>query len=80
MQPPLRAIHGTIPLKLQQLRKASTEQLLASLLPGQPESLKTRDDGCVLDGHHRLEVLRERGIDVDALPREIVPYHPLGGS
>ncbi len=25
----------------------------------------------MLDGHHRVHVLRERNIDVDALPREI---------
>jgi hypothetical protein len=24
-----------------------------------------------MDGHHRIKVLRERGIDVDILPREI---------
>jgi hypothetical protein len=24
-----------------------------------------------MDGHHRIHILRERGIDVDALPREI---------
>jgi len=24
-----------------------------------------------MDGHHRIHVLRERGVDVDALPREI---------
>lgn len=27
----------------------------------------------MLDGHHRVYVLRMRGEDVDALPREIVP-------
>ena len=40
--------------------------------PGQSGSLKARPDGTVLDGHHRLKILRERGIDIDALPREII--------
>jgi hypothetical protein len=26
----------------------------------------------VLEGHHRLAVLRERGFDIDALPREVL--------
>ena len=25
----------------------------------------------MLDGHHRIYLLRKRGVDVDALPREI---------
>ena len=28
--------------------------------------------GTVLDGHHRIRVLAERGEDVDGLPREII--------
>jgi hypothetical protein len=28
----------------------------------------------VLDGHHRIVVLRERGVSVDTLPREVVPH------
>jgi ParB-like chromosome segregation protein Spo0J len=27
----------------------------------------------MLDGHHRIAALRERGIAVDVLPREVVP-------
>jgi hypothetical protein len=26
----------------------------------------------MLDGHHRIKILRDRGVDVDALPREII--------
>jgi hypothetical protein len=33
-----------------------------------------RQDGTVLDGHHRIAVLRERGVAVDTLPREVVPH------
>jgi len=58
--------------KLDALRRLSTESLKASLAIGQVHSLKARPDGTVLDGHHRLSVLRERVIDVDGLPREII--------
>jgi hypothetical protein len=60
------------PVKLSQLELLSTDALIASLLPGQRDSLKTRPDGTIIDGHHRIDILRERGVDVDALPREIV--------
>jgi hypothetical protein len=40
------------------------------------EELKARLDGTVLDGHHRLSVLVERGEDIDALPREINRREP----
>jgi len=50
----------------------TTDVLQNSLLPGQTGSLKTRPDGTILDGHHRIYILRRRGVDVDALPREII--------
>ncbi len=53
------------------MRARATEELLESLLPGRLECLKARPDGMILDGHHRIKVLRERGTNVDALPREI---------
>jgi hypothetical protein len=34
--------------------------------------LKVRPDGTVLDGHHRISVLEERGEDIHLLPREIM--------
>ena len=74
-QPPLKPLHpddALIPAKLDKFRKPSTEELMNSLQPGRDGSLKTRPDGTVLDGHHRLKILRERGVDVDSLPREIV--------
>ena len=52
--------------------RLTTAELLQSLMPGQPGSLKARDDGTILDGHHRIETLRQRGIDVDQLPREVL--------
>jgi ParB-like chromosome segregation protein Spo0J len=53
-------------------RELATEVLITSLKPGQTGSLKARPDGTMVDGHHRIKVLRDRGIDVDSLPREIV--------
>jgi hypothetical protein len=43
------------------------------LKPGQVGALKARPDGTMVDGHHRIKILRERGVDMDSLPREIVP-------
>jgi hypothetical protein len=74
-QPRLRFLHSDdslSPVKLAQLRRISTEDLKASLTPDQRDSLKVRSDGTVLDGHHRLRVLMERGEDVNLLPREIM--------
>jgi hypothetical protein len=59
--------------KLDGFRKVPTQSLIDSLKPGQPGSLKTRPDGTMLDGHHRIKILRERGVDVDSLEREIIP-------
>ena len=59
-------------VKLDVFRRLSTADLKVSLAPGQKGSLKTRADGTVLDGHHRLSVLIERGEDIDQLPREII--------
>lgn len=57
--------------------KMSTQELIASLLPGKPGALKVRPDGTILDGHHRIMILRDRGVDVNELPREIVPKDSL---
>jgi len=69
---PLHLDSSLNPAKLAQMERLSTEALLASLLPGLQGCLKTRPDGTILDGHHRIHVLRRRGADVDALPRDIV--------
>lgn len=73
--PPLIPLHldsSLSPAKLDQYAKASTQELIESLRPGQVGSLKVRPDGTMVDGHHRSKILRERGVDVDSLPREIV--------
>ena len=77
--PPLRFLHSEAILsqvKLKRFRTMSTAELVDSLRPGQSGTLMTRPDGTVLEGHHRLAVLRERGIDVDVLPREVLPHEP----
>jgi hypothetical protein len=75
-EPPLRFLHSEATLsqvKLGQFRLVATAELIESLRPGQAGSLRARTDGTVLEGHHRLMVLRERGVDIDALPREVFP-------
>lgn len=74
-QPPLQALHAPESLnrvKLAQMERLATDTLLASLAPGQEGCLKTRPDGTILDGHHRVHVLRGRDVDVDSLPREVM--------
>jgi hypothetical protein len=72
-QPPLKSLHSElIALKLEGFAKLSTDELKKSLIPGQEHCLKARPDGTMLDGHHRVHILRSRGEDVDSLPREIV--------
>jgi hypothetical protein len=73
--PPLKSLHLDSLLnaaKLAQMERLSTETLKVSLLPGLPGCLKTRPDGTILDGHHRIHILRQRRVDVDELPREVV--------
>jgi hypothetical protein len=74
-RPKLRFLHSADafnPAKLEVLRRLPTAAIRSSLQPAQPGSLKARPDGTVLDGHHRLSILLERGENVDELPREIM--------
>jgi hypothetical protein len=77
---PLKPLHGTQEGKLEDIRKMSTEEIIESLKPkpGNAESLKVRPDGTILNGHHRIRVLQERGVDPSNLPREIIPKEPIG--
>jgi hypothetical protein len=73
--PDLKFLHaaGTLNrVKLEVFGRVSTSELKLSLTPGRLGSLKVRIDGTVLDGHHRLHVLVERGEDIHMLPREII--------
>lgn len=79
--PPLKSLHPDVSLiqsKLKKFGKLSTEELIISLRPGKPGGLKVRHEGTILDGHHRIMILRERGVEVNELPREIVPKSPSG--
>ena len=55
-----------------QMAHLTTEALKISLLPGQRDCLKARPDGTILDGHHRIRILRKRKVNVDELAREII--------
>lgn len=71
---PLKSLHPDSSLssaKLEAYRKIGTSGLIDSLKPGEPGSLKVQPNGTIMDGHHRIYILRERGIDVDELPRDI---------
>jgi len=75
-EPPLKSLHSESLLsqaKLEQFRKLSKQELIDSLKSAQVGSLKARPDGTVIDGHHRIRILRDIGVDVDLLPREILP-------
>lgn len=67
--PPLKQLHPDSALnagKLAFFDRLATGVLLESLVPGRDQGcLKTRRDGTILDGHHRIYILRRRGIDVD---------------
>lgn len=67
----LHSQENLIELKLEYFRRISTEDLIESLKPEKEGALKTKKDGTMMDGHHRIQVLIERGIDVNNLPREI---------
>ncbi len=73
--PPLKPLHSDVTLsraKLAIFERQTAEELRLSLQLGQEHCLKTRPDGTMLDGHHRVYVLRARGEDVDCMPREVI--------
>ena len=80
MNPPPRRIHSdetletdTSHIALEYWRKQPTTAILQSLQPGNIEALKVKPDGRVMNGNIRIKVLEERGVDVDSLPREVLP-------
>ncbi len=71
----LKLIHSSETLSktiLEGLRKKSTQEIIETLKPGVEEALRVKPDGRVMNGNHRITVLMERGVNVNALPREIV--------
>ena len=78
--PPLKPLHpesSLVAVKLAAFERMSTADLVRSLLPGTRDSLKTRPDGTIIDGHHRVFVLRRRGMNEDALPRDVIAREDL---
>jgi hypothetical protein len=73
-KPKLKFLHPPTSMsqaKLKDIRGLTTDKIKASLNGGK-DGLKARPDGTLLDGHHRLTVLLERKVDINALPREII--------
>jgi hypothetical protein len=80
VNPPLRRIHsdetletGTSHITLEYWRNQPTTAILQSLQPGNIEALKVKPDGRIMNGNTRIKVLEERGVDVNSLPREVLP-------
>jgi hypothetical protein len=80
VNPPLRRIHsdqlletGVSRIALEYWRQQPTADIVHSLQPGNVESLKVIPDGRIMNGNTRIKVLEERGVDVNGLPREILP-------
>jgi hypothetical protein len=59
--PPLKPMHKLEPPILQHYRKKSTEELIGSLKPGRPDALRVREDGTIMNGHHRIEYSGSEG-------------------
>jgi hypothetical protein len=74
-KPPLKQLHSDSTLSgssLDYWRKQSTEDIVRSLAPDSEIPLTVKEDGTVMNGNTRIKALRERGYDVDSLPR--TPY------
>ena len=72
--PPLKSIHPDSSLRPSSLDfwgKKSTQEIIDSLKPGQKDALLVYTDGRIAQGNTRIKILRDRGVDVDKLPREI---------
>lgn len=73
--PELKFLHpdsSLVQSKIELFEKLSTDELIESLKPGNEGSLRVKQDGLVMNGNHRLKVLKNRGIDINALPREVI--------
>lgn len=69
---PLHADHTLSPAKLAYFDKLDSVSIRTSLAPPPPFCLKAKPDGTMLDGHHRIHILRSRNENVDLLPRELI--------
>lgn len=72
---PLRIIHNPLEARrLESIRRMSTPDIIESLRPGNrmgTDPLIVNESGAVLQGNHRIQVLIERGVDVNNLPRTL---------
>ena len=65
-------VRPTSKLTLDWLRLQSTEYLTESLVEtGLGEQLEWNQNGVVLEGNHRIHVLKERGVDVHEIARQV---------
>ncbi len=70
-EPPLKLPHTSLKQDvLHYLSQQSTEAIVDSLQPGRREALIVKAVGTVLNGNHPVNALRQRGYDVNSLPRE----------
>lgn len=60
--------------------RQSTNDIVDSLRPYTDEALRIYPDGTIANGNTRFYVLRERGFDVNSLPRELYSPGPLPGA
>jgi len=62
----------------QDWNKKSTQEIIDSLNPGNPKTeLTTYSDGAIVNGNSRITILKERGVDVDSLPRVEINRVPM---
>jgi hypothetical protein len=80
MMPPLKRIHpdstldsGSSKYSTDYWQSRSNQEIIDSLAPSANEPLSVKPDGRIMDSNTRVRILEERGVDVNSLPRTIVP-------
>ncbi len=77
--PPLPLIHlpdSLRPSSLEHWAGKTTDEIVASLAPDAAAPLLVTATGTVMDGNTRVHLLKERGYDVEGMPRKL--YEPEG--
>jgi hypothetical protein len=78
---PLKIIHLVPPLQgsasYQDWDKKSTQEIVDSSGKDKKDGLKVYPDGAIANGNTRITILKERGVDVDNLPRDIINKTPV---
>ncbi len=77
--PTLKSIHsketltsGSNKYSYDHWSKQSTDDIVRSLKPGEHEALRIKPDGRIWNGNTRTTILRDRGFDINSLPREVL--------